>query len=111
MPRETIQVAGSATAYMAVGDAVRFEMRLRFPVGPGQVAGAVAAAAVLCVIVAGKADFTSVGGFASSGYGAASPGGFGLTSAFATEVVLSLAGRGKEPWCGSNAFTKLGLWL
>lgn len=62
MPRETIQVAGSATACIVVGDAVRFEIRLRFPVWPGQVAGAVAAAAALCVILAGKADFTGVGG-------------------------------------------------
>jgi aquaporin Z len=54
-----------------------------------QVAGAVAAAAVLYLIVSGKSDFAGVGGFASNGYGTASPGGFGLTSAFVTEVVMT----------------------
>jgi aquaporin Z len=44
---------------------------------------------VLYVIVAGKADFAGVGGFASNGYGAASPGGFSLTSAVLTEVVMT----------------------
>lgn len=67
----------------------RFEMRLLVPYWLAQVAGAIGAAVVLYVIVAGKADFAGVGGFASNGYGAASPGGFGLTSALVTEVVLT----------------------
>lgn len=67
----------------------RFEMRNLIPYWVAQVAGAIAAAAVLYVIVAGKADFAGVGGFASNGYGAASPGGFGLTSALVTEVVMT----------------------
>ncbi len=54
-----------------------------------QVAGAIAAAAVLYLIVSGQAGFAGVGGFASNGYGAASPGGYGLTSAFVTEVVMT----------------------
>ena len=40
-----------------------------------QVLGAIAAAAVLYLIVSGKAGFNGVGGFASNGYGANSPGG------------------------------------
>lgn len=67
----------------------RFEMRQLPAYWLAQVAGAIAAAVVLYVIVAGKTDFTGVGGFASNGYGAASPGGFGLTSALVTEVVLT----------------------
>ncbi|MFN4203364.1 MAG: aquaporin Z [Tabrizicola sp.] len=67
----------------------RFEMRNLVPYWIAQVAGAVAAAAVLYVIVAGKADFAGVGGFASNGYGAASPGRFGMTSALVTEVVMT----------------------
>lgn len=67
----------------------RFEMRNLFPYWLAQVAGTVAAAAVLYVILSGKADFAGVGSFASNGYGSASPGGFGLTSAVVTEVVMT----------------------
>lgn len=51
--------------------------------------GAVLAGATLYLIVSGKADFTSVGGFASNGYGEASPGGYSMTSALITEVLLT----------------------
>ena len=44
---------------------------------------------MLFVIVSGKADFAGVGGFASNGYGAASPGGFNLTSALVIEVLMT----------------------
>lgn len=54
-----------------------------------QVAGATLASLVLFVIVSGKGDFAGVGGFASNGYGAASPGGFSLTAALVTEVVMT----------------------
>lgn len=67
----------------------RFEMSRLIPYWLAQVGGAVAAAAVLYVIVAGKAEFAGVGGFASNGYGAASPGGFNLTSALVIEGVLT----------------------
>ena len=56
-----------------------------------QLAGAIAAAAALYVIVSGKADFTSIGGFASNGYGTKSPGGFSMLSAFLAEFVLTAA--------------------
>ncbi len=54
-----------------------------------QVAGAIVAGIVLYAIVSGKADFTTVGGFASNGYGDLSPGKYGLFSALIIEVVLT----------------------
>ena len=67
----------------------RFEARDLLPYWGAQVAGSVVAAATLFVIVSGQADFAGVGGFASNGYGAASPGGFSLTSALVIEIVLT----------------------
>lgn len=54
-----------------------------------QVLGAVAAAAVLYVIASGKAGFTGVGGFATNGYGANSPGGYSMWSVLVCEVVMT----------------------
>jgi aquaporin Z len=67
----------------------RFESRNLIPYWLAQVAGAVIAALLLYVIVSGQAGFAGPGGFASNGYGAASPGGYGLTSAFLIEVILT----------------------
>ncbi|MDO8882411.1 MAG: aquaporin Z [Pseudotabrizicola sp.] len=67
----------------------RFEMKHLPAYWAAQVAGAVLAALVLYAIVSGKGDFAGVGGFASNGYGAASPGGFSLTAALVTEVVMT----------------------
>jgi aquaporin Z len=53
-----------------------------------QVAGAVVAAAVLYLIASGKPDF-ALGGFASNGYGALSPGKYGLTACLVMEVVAT----------------------
>jgi aquaporin Z len=54
-----------------------------------QVAGSIAAATVLFVIVSGQAGFAGTGGFASKGYGAASPGVYSMMSGLVTEVVLT----------------------
>jgi aquaporin Z len=54
-----------------------------------QVLGAIAASAVLYLIVSGKAGFQGVGGFASNGFGANSPGGFSMVSVLVTEVVMT----------------------
>jgi aquaporin Z len=54
-----------------------------------QVLGAIAAGGVLYLIASGKSDFTSVGGFASNGFGEHSPGGFSLQAALITEVVMT----------------------
>ncbi len=54
-----------------------------------QVVGAVSAAAVLYLIVSGKSDFESVGGFAANGYDNLSPDGYTMMSALVAEVVLT----------------------
>lgn len=54
-----------------------------------QVAGAIAAAAVLYVIASGKGGFDLASGFASNGYAAHSPGGYSLVACMVTEVVLT----------------------
>jgi len=67
----------------------------RFPAGQllpyivSQVAGAVAAAGVLFVIASGNSEFSVAGGFAANGYGEHSPGGYTLTAALLTEVVMT----------------------
>lgn len=67
----------------------RFEAKELIPYIVVQVIGAIVASAVLYVIVSGKADFAGIGGFASNGYGEASPGKYGLGSALVIEVVLT----------------------
>jgi aquaporin Z len=54
-----------------------------------QVAGGIAGALVLYIIATGKADFTSIGGFASNGYGELSPGHYSMLAALVTEVVMT----------------------
>jgi aquaporin Z len=54
-----------------------------------QVAGAIAAAAVLYVIASGKVGFDLAGGFASNGYAEHSPGGYSLVACLVAEVVLT----------------------
>src|ERR1700712_5449618 len=53
-----------------------------------QVAGAILAAAVLYSIASGKPDFV-LGGFASNGYGALSPGKYSMMSCLIMEVVAT----------------------
>lgn len=54
-----------------------------------QVAGGIAAAALLYLIASGRADFSLAGGFAANGYGEHSPGGYSLTAGFVTELVMT----------------------
>ncbi len=67
----------------------------RFPASqlPGyivsQVLGGVFGAAVLYFIASGKTGFSLSGGLASNGYGAHSPGGYGLMACLVAEVVLT----------------------
>lgn len=67
----------------------RFEAAKLLPYVLAQVVGAVAAAAVLYLIASGAAGFDLADGFASNGYGARSPGGYGLLAALVAEVVLT----------------------
>lgn len=69
----------------------RFDAKDLIPYWIAQVAGAVVAAVGLYVIASGAEGFTGAGGFASNGYGAASPQGYGLGAALVTEVVMTAA--------------------
>jgi aquaporin Z len=54
-----------------------------------QLAGAIAAAGVLYLILSGKSDFVDVGGFAANGFGELSPDGYSMLSALVAEFVLT----------------------
>lgn len=66
----------------------RFAGKDLIPYIIAQVLGAIVAAAVLYVIASGKAGF-EIGGFASNGYGEASPGGYSMLAALVAEIVLT----------------------
>ena len=54
-----------------------------------QLIGGILASSVLYVIASGAAGFDLSAGFAANGYGAHSPGGYSMGSAFVAEVVLT----------------------
>lgn len=68
----------------------RFPASQLLPYIVAQVLGAIAAGGVLFVIASGQPGFSLAGGFASNGYGEHSPGGFSLTAALVTEIVMTL---------------------
>jgi len=68
----------------------RFLASQLLPYVVAQVCGAMAAGAVLYVIASGAPGFEVAKGFASNGYGAHSPGGYSLTAALVTEVVMTM---------------------
>ncbi len=65
----------------------RFDGRAVIPYIISQVTGALLAAAVLYIIVTGNGS--SIGTFASNGYGEHSPGHYDMGAAFVTETVLT----------------------
>ena len=67
----------------------RFSASELGPYIAAQVAGGIAGAAVLYVIASGQAGFDASAGFASNGYGEHSPGGYSLTAALVTEIVMT----------------------
>jgi aquaporin Z len=67
----------------------RFPASELAPYAGAQVVGAILGASVLYLIASGTAGFDLAAGFASNGYGAHSPGGYNLTSAFVAELVLT----------------------
>ncbi|SHE22144.1 aquaporin Z [methanotrophic endosymbiont of Bathymodiolus puteoserpentis (Logatchev)] len=54
-----------------------------------QVIGGITGAAVLYIIASGQAGFDVSAGFASNGYAEHSPGGYSLTAALTTEIVMT----------------------
>lgn len=72
----------------------RFSAKELVPYIIAQCAGAIAAAGTLFVVWSGKAgniiDNTKAGAFASNGFGAFSPNGYSMQSAFIAEFVLTL---------------------
>ena len=68
----------------------RFSTKDLIPYIIAQVVGAVAGAGVLYLIASGQEGFSLAGGFASNGYGAHSPGGYTMTAALVTEIVMTM---------------------
>ena len=68
----------------------RFPASRLLPYIVSQVAGAIVAGGVLYLIATGKAGFDVSAGFASNGFGEHSPGGYSLTAALITEVVMTM---------------------
>ncbi|MDP4594314.1 MAG: aquaporin Z [Beijerinckiaceae bacterium] len=67
----------------------KFEWKNFVPYVVAQVIGGALGALVLYLIVTGKADFKTTGGFASNGFGAHSPGQFSMMAALICEVVMT----------------------
>ncbi|TMM59406.1 aquaporin Z [Maribacter algarum] len=67
----------------------RFDAKDLIPYIIAQVMGGIAGAGILYLIVTNQAGFEGVGGFAANGYGEHSPGGFNMTAALITEIVMT----------------------
>ncbi|MCE7536445.1 aquaporin Z [Aliivibrio fischeri] len=67
----------------------RFDAKDLVPYIVSQVLGGIAAGGILYLIASGQAGFDLAGGFASNGFGEHSPGGYTMTAALITEIVLT----------------------
>ncbi len=67
----------------------RFDAKDLVPYIVSQVLGGIAAGGILYLIASGQTGFDLAGGFASNGFGEHSPGGYTMTAALITEVVLT----------------------
>ncbi len=67
----------------------RFPANQILPYIASQLIGAIAAAAVLLLIVTGALEFSTAGGYASTGYGEHSPGGYSAVAGFSVEIILT----------------------
>jgi aquaporin Z len=68
--------------------AQRFDAKDIVPYVLAEIAGGILAAIVFFVILSGKTGFAA-GGYASNGFGAHSPGGYNVVSAFLAELILT----------------------
>jgi aquaporin Z len=68
----------------------RFSVNQLLPYIVAQVLGGLLGGGVLYLIASGQAGFDVAGGFASNGYGEHSPGGYSLTAALVTEIVMTM---------------------
>jgi aquaporin Z len=81
------------------------------------VLGGILGAAILYVIATGKSDFTSIGDFASNGYGAHSPGGYNMAACLICEIVMTfmfvmvIMGATHKKASGAFAGVAIGLAL
>ncbi|MDR7036017.1 aquaporin Z [Methylobacterium sp. BE186] len=78
----------AVTCGLAAGG--RFPTKDIAPYVISQVIGGIVAAALLYAIASGSPDFDPAKGFAANGYGAHSPGHYGLVSCLVAEVVLTM---------------------
>jgi len=75
---------------LGLATAGRFPMREVIPYWVAQLIGAIVAATVLYLVANGGPSFdVTASGFASNGYGAHSPGHYGLSACLLTELVMS----------------------
>ncbi|MDR7039527.1 MULTISPECIES: aquaporin Z [Methylobacterium] len=78
----------AVTCGLAAGG--RFPTKDIAPYVISQVIGGIIAAALLYAIASGSPNFDPANGFAANGYGAHSPGHYGLVSCLVAEVVLTM---------------------